>query len=209
MVPRSLGLLSWYSDGPCGFQVEILSLYQGINETPQDSAVITEKFFHIIQPKDSSVQLSRHCACTERYLITRKQTFFYWVNDPFWQMIVSVVSLPPPRYQHCPLQCLRDLKIPQKGREIEKKQFCCYITKSCPNLCDPMDCSPPSSFVHGIFQARILEWVVISFFRGSSRPRDWTHVSCLAGGFFTTEPPGKPNLGETRSHSFSFRRTIV
>ena len=47
------------------------------------------------------------------------------------------------------------------------------------NSCDPMDCSPPGSSVHGISQARILEWVAISFFRGSSWPRDQTHVSCI------------------------------
>ena len=57
-----------------------------------------------------------------------------------------------------------------------------------------MDCSPPGSSVHGILQAKILEWVVISFSRGSSWPRDWTRVSCLAGGFFTTEPPRKASL---------------
>ena len=45
--------------------------------------------------------------------------------------------------------------------------------------CDPMDCSPPGSSVHGIFQARILEWVAISSSRGSSCPRDQTHLSCL------------------------------
>ena len=48
-----------------------------------------------------------------------------------------------------------------------------------------MDCSLPSSSVHGISQARILEWVAIPFSRGSSRARDWTWVSCIAGGFFT------------------------
>ena len=48
-----------------------------------------------------------------------------------------------------------------------------------------MDCSLPGPSVHGIFQARILEWVAISFSRGSSPPRDWTWVSCTAGGFFT------------------------
>ena len=47
-------------------------------------------------------------------------------------------------------------------------------------LCDPMDCSPPGSLVHGIFQAWILEWVAIPFFRGSSRPRDHTQVSCIS-----------------------------
>ena len=46
------------------------------------------------------------------------------------------------------------------------------VTQSCPTLCDPMDCSPPGSSVHGILQGRILEWGAISFSKGSSRPRD-------------------------------------
>ena len=50
------------------------------------------------------------------------------------------------------------------------------VTKSC--VCDPMDCGPPGSSVHRAFQARILEWVVISSSRGSSRPRDGTQASC-------------------------------
>ena len=53
-----------------------------------------------------------------------------------------------------------------------------------PTLCDPVNCSPPGSSVQGIFQARILEWVAISFSRGFSRPRDWTQVSCTAGRVF-------------------------
>ena len=53
-----------------------------------------------------------------------------------------------------------------------------------------MDCSPPGSSVHGILQARILEWVAISFSRGSSRPRDQTQVSYIAGGLFTDSPQG-------------------
>ena len=48
------------------------------------------------------------------------------------------------------------------------------LLQSCPTLCDPMDCSPPGSSVHGIFQTRILEWVSMPFFRGSARPRDRT-----------------------------------
>ena len=66
-------------------------------------------------------------------------------------------------------------------------EYCCVVlvAKSCPTLCDPMDCSPPGSSVHEIFQARILEWVAISFSRGSSQPRDWTQISCNAGRFFT------------------------
>ena len=61
------------------------------------------------------------------------------------------------------------------------------VTQSCQTLCDTMDCSPSESSVHGIFQARILEWVAMLFSRGSSPPRDQTHVSsisCIACGFF-------------------------
>jgi len=74
----------------------------------------------------------------------------------------------------------------------------------CLTLYDPMDYIPPGSFVQGIFQARILEWVSISFSKRSSRPRDWTHVSWVSfiDGwiFFTTEPSGKPWNCPTLDH---------
>ena len=56
----------------------------------------------------------------------------------------------------------------------------CAQSLSYVQLCKPMDCSLTGSSVHGIFQARILEWVAISFSRGSSRPWDQTHVSCAS-----------------------------
>ena len=62
---------------------------------------------------------------------------------------------------------------------------CGLVAHSCPTLCDPMDCSPPGSSVHDILQARVLEWIAISFSRGSSLPRDQTRVSCIAGRCFT------------------------
>ena len=55
------------------------------------------------------------------------------------------------------------------------------VAQSCPTLCDSMDCSPPGSSIHGILQARILEWVAISFSRESSQPKDRTQVSHIAG----------------------------
>ena len=61
-----------------------------------------------------------------------------------------------------------------------------FRTQLCLTPCDPMDCSPPGSSVHGILQARILEWVAIPFSRGSSQLRNWTKVSCIVGKFFTT-----------------------
>ena len=59
---------------------------------------------------------------------------------------------------------------------------CAFITQSCPTLCDPVDCSPPGSSVHGILQARILEWVAVPSSRGSSQPRNQTcfaYISCI------------------------------
>ena len=71
------------------------------------------------------------------------------------------------------------------------------VTQSCLTLCDPMDCSHLGSSAHRILQARILEWVTISFSRGSSQPRDQTHISmspALAGGFFTANATWAENL---------------
>ena len=76
--------------------------------------------------------------------------------------------------------------------------FLCVSAKSlepCPTLCDPMDCSPPGSSVHGILQAKILEWVVMPSSRGSFQPRDRTFISCLLHlqvGSLPLAPPGKP-----------------
>jgi len=73
------------------------------------------------------------------------------------------------------------------------------VTQSCPTPSDPMDCSPPGSSIHGSFQARVLEWVAISFSRGSFWPRDRIQVSCIAGRRFTLwatrERPGRREKG--------------
>ena len=69
----------------------------------------------------------------------------------------------------------------------------CLVDQLCPTLCDPIDYSPQGSSDHGILQARILEWVAISFSRGSSQPRDRTQVSRIAGRCF--------NLWATSSNS--------
>ena len=60
------------------------------------------------------------------------------------------------------------------------------VAHSCPTLCNPLDCSPPSSSLQGTLQARILEWVAIPFSRGSPRPRDQTQVSCIAGSIINS-----------------------
>ena len=80
-------------------------------------------------------------------------------------------------------------------RYVILNKYCVYlVTQSCLTLCHPLDCSPPDSTVHGTFQARTLEWVAISFCRGSSQPRDQTQVSCvsyIASRFFTYWAIGK------------------
>ena len=74
-------------------------------------------------------------------------------------------------------------------------------------LCYPTDCNPPVPSICRLLQARILEWVAISFSRGSSQPRDWTRVSCVAGGFFSIwatreahiKPPGGAVAADPRT----------
>ena len=73
---------------------------------------------------------------------------------------------------------------------IKKAESESEVAQSCPTLCDPVDCSLPGSSVHGIFQARILEWVAISFSRGSSQPRDEPWSSALCADALPSEPPG-------------------
>ena len=63
----------------------------------------------------------------------------------------------------------------------------CLATRSCPTLCNPIDCSCQAPLSMGILQATTLEWVAISFSRGSSPPRDRTQVSCITGRFFTVQ----------------------
>ena len=72
--------------------------------------------------------------------------------------------------------------------------MCVLVAQSCPTLCDPVDCSPPGSSVHGILQARILEWVAILFSRGSSQPGIKLRSPTLWADSLLSEPPGKPIL---------------
>ena len=84
------------------------------------------------------------------------------------------------------------------------QQVCVLVVQSCLTLYDPLDCSPPGLSIHGIFQARILEWVAIAFSRRSSGPRDQTQVFCTAGKFSTHWASLKQtflnSLGQKRSY---------
>ena len=82
----------------------------------------------------------------------------------------------------------------------------CLDAQSCPTLCDPMDCSPPGSSVHGESPGKNMEWVATPSSRGSCQPRERTQVSCIAGRFFTSETPGK--LKNTGAGSLSLLQGI-
>ena len=105
---------------------------------------------------------------------------------------------------------------------VAQNNSCCRITsgslatecvhaQSCLTLCDPMDCSPPGSFVHEISQARILEWVAIFPSRGSSSPRDRTCIFCMVGRLYywaTREVSCAISMGTSwRTHSLRFSST--
>ena len=71
-----------------------------------------------------------------------------------------------------------------------------------------MDCGPPGFSVRGISWARILDWVAVSLSRGSSQPRDWTWISCIAGRFFAAEPPVKPTSNPAAAKSLQSYATL-
>ena len=94
----------------------------------------------------------------------------------FYEDVQELIEITPPKrwsFQYRGLECNS-----RKSTESE-------VFQSCLTLCNPMDYSLPGSSVRGLFQARVLEWVAISFSRGSSQPRDWTWVSCIADRRFT------------------------
>ena len=78
---------------------------------------------------------------------------------------------------------------------LSGRRCACSVTKSCPALCDPMDCSPPGSSIYGIFWVSILEWVAMPSSRGSSQSRDRTCASCINGRILhhgdSWEAPGR------------------
>ena len=80
------------------------------------------------------------------------------------------------------------LPFPSPMHESESES---EVVESCPTLSNPMDCGPPGSSVHGILQARVLEWDAIPFSRGSSQPRDWTQSPALQAVSLPTGPLGK------------------
>ena len=105
----------------------------------------------------------------------------------------------------------KSLKKPFQRRSLRNHNECVHAKSLqwCLSPCDPRDCNLPGSSVHGILQARTVEWDAMPSSRGSSQPRDQTCISCLLhwqGGFFTTflAPPGKPKETITKCNIVSW-----
>ena len=87
----------------------------------------------------------------------------YWISE-IHDLSSFMVMLSKPLFTSCAIIVL----------------YCIEVAQSCPTLCDPIDSSLSGSSIHGIFQAGVLEWIAISFSRGSSWPRDWSHILCIS-----------------------------
>ena len=99
-----------------------------------------------------------------------------------WQILISTSRRKEDGYNtNSYVQFMKEVKVILLWKWKKVKVL---VTQSCPNLCNPMDCSLPGFSVHGILQTRLLEWIAISFSRGSSQPRDQTWVSRITGRFF-------------------------
>ena len=126
---------------------------------------------------------------SEDYFVFLLFWYWEWVVLSVWNTfswlgwILCFVNLY--NYVHIQFSFLRIWMVWDFQRRDMKVTSESEVAQSSPTLCDPMDCSLPGASVQGIFQARVLEWVPISFSRGSSWLRDWTLVSCIAGRHFT------------------------
>ena len=142
------------------------------------------------KPESSGLSI-RHRVLCRHHVLPSPLTSFICYHPPCQAVLRShwaSVSQTDPSvsYLRVPLCCSLCLQccVPSCSH-YSLSYFEVLVAQACPTLCNPMDCSPPNSFVLGILQARILEWVAISFSRGSSPPGDQTQVSHIAGGFFT------------------------
>ena len=117
---------------------------------------------------------------------------FYWTQDTFLRTVVSQDNLTGKKLVYEDLLgilCLRYLSFRDSNWNVWSECVCVcvcvLVAQLCLTLCDPMNCSPPGSSVHGMLQARTLEKVAIPFSRASFQPRDWSQVSCIEGRLFT------------------------
>ena len=145
--------------------------------------VTMTQFFNIVQYKNKNASVSLSCWLKKKGSKNLKE------GSNHWQLEI--------------LSKIRESFILWMRAFKEAPEWVTEVAQSHPTLCDPMDCSLPGSSLHGILQARVLEWVAISFPRGSSWPRDQTWVSGIPGRHFnlwaTREALKKPQRSPNSS----------
>ena len=153
-------------------------------ENPRDGGAWWAAVSGVTQSQTRLKRLSSSSSRYKNYSTSRtsNENFSLPINNLFMCMCSQLTRvLPSSPERTLSFKDQRDLSLFSK---VWFARACVLVTQSCPTLGDPMYCSPPGSSVHGILQARILEWVAIPFFTGSSWPRDRTQVSGIAVRFF-------------------------
>ena len=123
------------------------------------------------------VQLSHLYMTIGKTIALTIQTFVSKVKSPLFNTLLRFIIAFLPRSKRLLISWLQSPSVVISKWKVK-------ISQSCPTLCNPMDCSLPGFSLRGILQARVLQWVAISFFRGSSQPRDQTWVSHIPGRRF-------------------------
>ena len=141
-------------------------------ENPRDGGAWWAAIYRVAQSRTWLKRLSKCSLCTSSHCTNPWLLFpnFSWFSNPYSSFkhqyidYVSIYKSSVTFHIQCPFSCRITMWIPLSYNES--------VSRLVTSDCDPMDCSPPGSSVHGILQARILEWVAILFSRGSSRPID-------------------------------------
>ena len=184
--PLVTDLTSSHSPLPWGLGVGLKFLLQSAPTLGWDPKITFPKGFSGFEDKKPSI--------IPLLLSLRKfQEFWKVVNQKLWvkikyiwEICISVIQMTYIVFLLCmywPCCTVCGILGPWPGIEpkpLAVKTVACSAALLCLTLCDPVDCSPPSSSVHGILQARILKWIAISFSGRSSQPRDQTHISCIS-----------------------------
>ena len=141
-------------------------------------------------PGPSSFWVLGHCLSGRQYISFSNLTYLLWAGitiPAHWspQHHVSGLNGKPRKTWNDMFRFPIPIPVPHQPHCPSWKDWWWFSCSVVSDSCDPVDCSLPGSSAHGILQAKILQWVAISFSRGSSWPRDWTQVSCTAGRFFT------------------------
>ena len=125
----------------------------------------------------------------------------FWQNVAHWRREWQTTSIFLPWEPHKQYEKAKKYDAERWTPQVGEGESESEVAQLCPTLCDPTDCSLPGSSVHGIFQALVLEWIAVSFSRGSSQPRARTRVSCIVDRRFTEITPERMKRQSQRENN--------